>query len=318
MDFIQSLPLWSIFFYLFLGFITGLFSGLLGIGGGWLITPALNLWGMQMITAVGTALTQMVGLSLIGFLKRLKQNEADITLGISLAIPVTFGIYSGKSLMIWLSGLGFADSFARITLSIILACIGISMLKKEEKKKKNSNENFYSFKALYSTKKINPKKILITISFLLILYFIGILSSIAGIGGGIILVPIMTIMLKIPLKIASGTSLFVILCASTTGSILYGAIGASHIPSAILLMIGGSIGAYLGVVISSQIETQKLRRIFASLAFASGCALILKQADLGFYANIVLFSTAGILIALLIYQIMLSFLIKGKKKNSYI
>ena len=69
---------------LLLGFVVGIASGLLGLGGGWLITPVLNIMGFPVPIAVGTGLTQMIGSSSFAAAKHRKRGNVHLRLGLAL------------------------------------------------------------------------------------------------------------------------------------------------------------------------------------------------------------------------------------------
>lgn len=91
----------------------------------------------------------------------------------------------------------------------------------------------------------------------------GILSSLLGIGGGILLVPGMIYLLQLPMEIAVGTSLAIILPTALVGVYRHNAYGNVDWKVALLIMTGSVTGAYLGAWLSRFIPAPILKKVFA-------------------------------------------------------
>lgn len=104
-------------------------------------------------------------------------------------------------------------------------------------------------------------------SLLLILLglFAGTLSGLLGIGGGIIIVPALTQLFKVPANVAVGTSLLIIIPTAITGSITHYMKGNLNFGLALLVMVGAVAGGYLGARLVSLMPEVLLRRLFAVL-----------------------------------------------------
>jgi uncharacterized protein len=96
--------------------------------------------------------------------------------------------------------------------------------------------------------------------------FVGFLSGIMGVGGGFILVPAMIYVLRMPTSVAVGTSLFQIVFVASATTILHASENQSvDIVLALLLMIGGVIGAQLGAIVGQKLNGAQLRIALAAL-----------------------------------------------------
>ena len=107
-----------------LGFVVGLVSGLLGLGGGWLVVPALNIMGIPAIYCVGTGLTQMVGTSLVAAWKHRLEGHLDLRLGVALGAPVVIGVVFGKVAMDYIQQVAVADQVIRYLYILLLSSLG--------------------------------------------------------------------------------------------------------------------------------------------------------------------------------------------------
>jgi len=93
----------------------------------------------------------------------------------------------------------------------------------------------------------------------------GTLSGMLGIGGGIIIVPALHQLFKVPMNQAVGTSLLIIIPTAITGSITHYMKGNLDVGLALLVMVGAVAGGYLGARLASVMPELWLRRAFALL-----------------------------------------------------
>jgi len=227
-----------------IGLMGGFLSGLLGLGGGVILLPLLTFVGrVPLKLATGTTLIQIFIAAAIGMLPHYRQGRVDSKAGILLGVSGIAGGFIGSLLSVQLSvrSLQFIYLFV-VALAMILLFIP---LKLEDKNYKKGNFN----KALGMT----------------IGFGVGILAGLLGVGGGFIIIPLMTYFLKIPLRVAIGTSLLIILISSL------GTLGAKfkigHVDLLItLLVISGSvIGAFLGAFVSRRTHVKSLRLVLLSI-----------------------------------------------------
>ncbi|MEL7567174.1 MAG: sulfite exporter TauE/SafE family protein [Dehalobacterium sp.] len=104
-----------------------------------------------------------------------------------------------------------------------------------------------------------------TIAVLLLGLSAGVLSSLLGVGGGIILVPGMMYLLKIPTKIAIGTSLAVIIPTAVIGVYKHSINGNVNWKVTLLISLGTITGAYLGATLNEMLPAAAIRKIFVLL-----------------------------------------------------
>ena len=110
---------------------------------------------------------------------------------------------------------------------------------------------------------------------------VGLLTGIAGVGGGFAIVPALVLLAGLPMPLASGTSLVLI---STNSLVALGALGhwpAANLPLLVPLVAGGLVGAIAGQALAPRLSDQRLRRGFAALlvgsALLTGAQALLRQ-----------------------------------------
>ena len=228
----------------FIGLMGGFFSGLLGLGGGVIMLPLLSVVGrVPLKLATGTTLVQVTIAAAIGMLSHYQGGMVDLKAGLILGMAGIAGGFVGSLLSVPLS-IRFLESIFLfvVALAIILLFIPLEL---EDKNYRKGNFN---------------KAFGIAIGF-----GVGVLAGLLGVGGGFIIIPLMTYFLKIPLRVTIGTSLLIILISS------FGTLGAKfkigHVNLLItFLVISGSvIGAFLGAYVSRRTQVKSLRLVLLSI-----------------------------------------------------
>src|SRR4030042_1362679 len=118
----------NVLLLLLIGFTVGVCGGFFGIGGAWIVTPALNIFGFPMPPASGTDLAHMGGKSIVSTMRHGKFGNVDIKLGASMIIGTTIGMELGARLVIYLESQGLAESVIRQIYVVFLLLIGSYVL----------------------------------------------------------------------------------------------------------------------------------------------------------------------------------------------
>ncbi len=264
----------NIIIILIAGLGVGFLSGLFGVGGGFLMTPLLIFLGIPPATAVGTEANQILGSSVSGGIAHGRRGNIDYEIGLFLLIGGIFGSTVGVVLFRLMRDAGKIDLLISLLYIIFLAIIGtlmfyesVKVLMHKDKKPilSRRKRNFIHSLPL----KFKFRKSMIYVSILIpitIGLFVGFLSSLMGVGGGFIMVPAMIYLLRMRTVSAIGTSLFQIIFVTTNIVILQATYNQSvDMILAILLLIGGVIGAQLGSKYSMKIKGEYLRVCLAIL-----------------------------------------------------
>ncbi len=263
-----------------LGGFVGLLSGIFGVGGGFLMTPLLIMFGIPPTVAAASDSNQIVGASTSGTLAHWRLGNVDFKMGILLLIGGIIGGTLGVQIIKILRAMGNADFLIKITYVIMLGGVGIYMFIDSLKglrgqtqtapsAKKEVKESAYAKMLKSLPFQTRFEKSGIEISLLLPLIFgafVGILAAIMGVGGGFIMVPVMVYMLRMPMHVVVGTSLFQILftCVDVTIMQAY----ANHTVDfvlALLLLLGSTIGAQIGTIINKRLKGDQIKILLASL-----------------------------------------------------
>jgi uncharacterized membrane protein YfcA len=274
----------NIFVILGLGGFVGLLSGIFGVGGGFLMTPLLMMFGIPPTVAAASDSNQIVGASTSGTIAHMRLGNVDIPMGIMLLIGGIVGGTLGVQVIKLLRAMGNADFLIAITYVIMLGGVGGYMF--WESLQGMRHDNGIPIEPKKSAPKAEPEKeqkSLVQrlpfqyrfeksgceISMLLPLGFgvlVGVLAAIMGVGGGFIMVPVMVYLLRMPMHVVVGTSLFQILFTCVNVTIMQA--WSNHTVDfvlAVLLLLGSTIGAQVGTAVSKRLKADQLKIMLASL-----------------------------------------------------
>ena len=259
-----------------LGLAVGLLSGLFGVGGGFVLTPLLIMFGIPSTVAAATDSNQIVAASTSGTYAHWKLGNVDFKMGIYLLIGGFVGGLGGVQLIKVLRAMGNADFVIKITYVLMLGIVGgymfIESLQSLRKKKTEAAPNKDSAMAKFLESlplQTRFEKSGVTHSAIVPVVlgaFVGVLAAIMGVGGGFLMVPVMVYMLRMPMHVVVGTSLFQILftCIEVTFLQAY----TNHTVDftlAVLLLVGSTIGAQAGAVVGRKLKGEQLKVMLAGI-----------------------------------------------------
>jgi len=262
----------NIFLLLGLGGGVGMLSGIFGVGGGFLMTPLLFFMGIPPAVAVATEANQIVASSVSGVLAHWRRGNVDIKMGGVLLFGGVLGSTFGVWLFSVLRELGYIDLVIKLSYVVFLTIIGSLMLI-ESVKSMRATKHAVKSKAHRHTWmhglpfKMRFRKSRLYISALLPLaigFFVGLLAAIMGVGGGFVMVPAMIYLLGMPTSVVIGTSLLQIIFVTANVTLLQAINNQTvDVVLAMLLMIGGVIGAQVGTRIGGLLNGEQLRGLLA-------------------------------------------------------
>ena len=260
----------------------------MGVGGGWLITPALISLGLSAVTSIGSSLTYIFGASLIGTLVHRKLGQVDFRIGAPMIVGVIVGVEFGKIINeTVLKAIGTAGSnlFVSVLYVVLLGLLSVSMIKRVRKSQENTKVEKSKKKWVEKLQEVRIPPIIsskmsnVSISFWIILtitFIIGAVVGLMGTGGGFILLPILIYLIGCPTKIAVGTSLFVIIFSSAYGSFTYSAAGHIELAAPFLLLVGSAIGIQIGAMATTRVKEISIRQFFGVAIALAGVSRALE------------------------------------------
>jgi uncharacterized membrane protein YfcA len=226
------------------GIIAGVASGLFGVGGGIVIVPGLVwLTGLDQRKAHGTSLTAIVPIALAGTLGYATGGKVDLTVAALTAAGALLGTPLGVALLGRLP-----DRTLRLAFAVVLALSAVRLL-------------------LAGSDGAGREELtlLLGAGYLLTGLVAGLLSGVMGVGGGVIMVPIFSVLFGLPILLAKGTSLAVIVPGALVGTLRNRAQGTTDIRTGITVGLSGVVTASLASQLSLGLDPVVSRRLFAAL-----------------------------------------------------
>ncbi len=255
--------------FLLLGCGVGAFGALLGLGGGMILVPLFMLFMYGADGATFSTVQQIVGTSLFvvfanavsGTWAYVSQKRIFMRAAVPFSLATIPGAFLGGYLSEWFSGPAFSLLFGAT-----MASLAVFMAVKSRGKKANASaENFDP-----ATAPVNlPLGIAAS-------FFVGFASSILGIGGGIIHVPMMVFLLGFPPQVAVATSTFVLMVSALVGVASHGWLGHILWLPAIMIGIGATVGAQIGAKIARKARPRALVLGLSAVMILLGLQFIYK------------------------------------------
>lgn len=258
-----------------LGALTGILSGMFGVGGGFLTTPLLIFYGVPPTVSAASAASQVTGASVSGVFAHFRRGGVDFQIGSVMVAGGVIGTGIGASLFKLLEQLGQIDTVINLLYVLMLGSIGTIM----------ARESTQTILAERSGKQIPARKrrhhplvaslpmrwrfyrsglYISPLAPLLLGVGVGILTMLMGIGGGFVLVPAMLYILGMSANVVVGTSLFQILFVTMATTMMHAmTTKAVDIVLAALLLLGSVTGAQLGAQFAQKASPVILRLALA-------------------------------------------------------
>ena len=268
------------------GAFLGLIMGLVGVGGGFLLTPIMMFLGIPPPVAVASVANQLVAPSVSGVLSHWRRSNVDFKMGTVLLLGGVVGSSIGVLLFNFLGKIGQLDFVIKSSYVIFLTLIGTLMFSESLRltlrttRGKISRGKLHQHNWLHGLPfKIRFRKSKLYISILLPILIgvvVGILAALMGIGGGFIIVPAMIYLLGMPTSLVVGTSLFQIIFVAANTTILQASQNQTvDIVLATILLLGSVVGVQVGSRFTNILKGEHLRLILSSIIILVSLKLLI-------------------------------------------
>jgi uncharacterized membrane protein YfcA len=260
-----------------LGALTGILSGMFGVGGGFLTTPLMIFYGIPPTVAAASAASQVTGASVSGVFAHARRGGVDYQMGGVMVAGGVVGTGIGAILFRLLQQWGQIDTVINLLYVGLLGTIGTLM----------ARESWHALRAQRSGLALPPRKrrhhpmvaslplrwrfyrsglYISPLAPLLLGMATGVLTMLMGIGGGFVLVPAMLYILGMSANVVVGTSLFQILFVTMITTMMHAlTTRAVDIVLAVLLLIGSVSGAQIGSQLAQKVPAERLRFVLAAV-----------------------------------------------------
>ena len=236
-----------------LGFAAGVLGSIIGLGGGLVVVPVLTFFGFSPALAASNSLFAAFSNAVASTISYAKQKRIEYSLGLKLGLLSIPGTILGALISDQIT-----PSLFKILFGILLVASSVYIYSKRKIESK-----------VYNTSK-QVMVLAVAASF-----FAGIISSLFGIGGGIVFVPLMVIAIGLSMRLAAPTSQLILLFASASGMIVHSLLGHPDFYQALLLAVGAFGGGLVGSRLSVEIEEKKLKILVSAVMVVAAIKLII-------------------------------------------
>ncbi len=250
--------------YALFGLLAASYATIIGLGGGFLVVPFLVLFcHFSPQQAVATSLLVIFANALSGNVSFYRQKRIDLATG------WRFGLASvpGSLIGVWLSR-EFTSSTFDEAFGVLLTAVAVFLLVKPVRKLSPHASRPKEGKGLTFRRIRDAAGDVHEYSFnmklgLAVSFLAGIISSLFGVGGGIVYVPALVYLFNFPPHLATATSFFVLLISAVAGAVFHGMYQHTVYSVGIYISLGAVVGAQIGAALSARIKGALLIRLFA-------------------------------------------------------
>jgi hypothetical protein len=293
------------------GVLIGTLFGFFGMGGSFLVTPALLILGYEPEVAVGSGMAFVFGTSVIATLKHRDLGQVDYKLGILMIVGTATGIEVGRLGLHALQAIGLADLIISIAYVGLLGAIGVFITYEalsggeggglsHDPEDMDDEHEIPPIAQKIQSYRIWPMIELaggFSASLWLILavaFATGVLSGFLGVGGGFIRMPALFYLIGVPVPVAVGTDLFEIVFSGGIGSFLYATSGDVSLAIVAPLLAGSALGARVGAAATSLVDESEIKIYFGLMLLGGSVAVAIRK--VGEFTGVDVLQTVSILL----------------------
>ena len=274
------------------GFMVGVFFGFFGMGGSFLVTPALLILGYPAPVAIGSSMAFVFGTAVIATMKHHDAGQVDYRLGALMFVGITLGIELGSRIVFGLEVLGIANVVVGVAYVLLLAAIGVLFTRsalqtdgsdgdgtEDGDGDAGSDDEVPAIARRIQSYNLPPmmtladgsKASLWTISG--VGGGVGLVSGFLGVGGGFVRMPAIYYVIGTSLAAAVGTSLFGGLMSGAVGAFTYGRAGVIDLGVVTALLVGSALGARIGSSATAYVDEDDVTIYFGIMLLVASAAV---------------------------------------------
>lgn len=271
------------FFLLILtGFTVGIVGGFIGVGGGYMVTPALIVFGFPGYMASGIDMTHIAGKSIIATVRHRQLGNIDWTLGLAMVGGTMMGVELGVRLLNYTKTLGLSGVvLLAASVSIMVGLFLYTQIETHRAQKRinelsaegktvgrelstSSIPKFFQSIKLYPIVRCRTARLVISMWVIVIVGIsTGVLAGFFGVGGGFIRVPALVYVVGATTHIAVGTDLLEIVVSGGYGAMRHSMMGNVDMVAVLFMIVGAMFGAQFGSIATSYVRGPAIRYILS-------------------------------------------------------
>jgi uncharacterized membrane protein YfcA len=255
-----------------LGGLVGFLSGMFGVGGGFLLTPLLMMIGIPATVAAASDANQIVAASTSGCYAHFREGNVDFKMGTVMLVSGLAGSGLGVQIIKLLRAMGEANFAITLVYVVMLGTIGSYMFaesvvalrgRRPKAGRPAPRPSTYRRVMQGLPLQVHFPRSKVTLSAFVpasLGFLVGLLAAIMGVGGGFIMVPVMVYLLRMPMHVVVGTSLFQVLFTSMNVTLLQAYVNHTvDFILALILLLGSAVGAQIGARAGRRLNADQLK-----------------------------------------------------------
>ncbi|MBI5479049.1 MAG: sulfite exporter TauE/SafE family protein [Deltaproteobacteria bacterium] len=286
-----------IFLLVFVGFTVGIVGGFIGVGGGYMVTPALIVFGFPGYMASGIDMTHIAGKGIVSTIRHRQLGNIDWTLALSMVAGTMLGVELGVRLLVYFKKAGLSTIVLLIASVVIMFGLFLytqietrrAHRKMEDMKRAgkalarevqtSSLPKFFQNIPLAPIVRCRTARVIVSMWVIVFVGMVtGVLAGFLGVGGGFIRVPALVYLVGASTHIAVGTDLVEIVFSGGYGALRHSVEGHVDMIAVVFMISGAMIGAQVGSIATSFVRGPAIRYVLSYSLVLATCGAALRLA----------------------------------------
>jgi hypothetical protein len=284
-----------IFLLVLVGFTVGIVGGFIGVGGGYMVTPALIVFGFPGYMASGIDMTHIAGKGIVSTVRHRQLGNIDWTLALSMVAGTMLGVEIGVRTLVYFKKLGISGVVLLLTSVVVMFTLFLytqfetrrAHKKMEEMSKEgkslgrelqtSSLPKFFQRIPLAPIVRCRTARVVVSMWVIVVVGAVtGFLAGFLGVGGGFIRVPALVYLVGSSTHIAVGTDLVEIVFSGGYGALRHSIEGHVDMMAVLFMISGAMVGAQFGSIATSFVRGPAIRYILSYSLILATCGAVLR------------------------------------------
>ena len=306
-----------IFLLVLVGITVGMVGGFIGVGGGYMVTPALIVFGFPGYMAAGIDMTHITGKGVVSTIRHRQLGNIDWTMALSMISGTALGVELGVRILVWTKHLGISGVLLLSVSVIVMFALFLytqletrrahKQMEEMEKEGKQLGREFQTSKLpkLFQSIPLAPivrcrtARVVVSMWVIVLVGMVtGLLAGFLGVGGGFIRVPALVYMVGASTHISVGTDLVEIIFSGGYGALRHSIEGNVDMMAVIFMIAGAMFGAQIGSIATSYVRGPAIRYILSYSLILATMGAVLRLIYVLSGQNVEFLSLAAVMLTL--------------------
>jgi uncharacterized protein len=296
-DFVVAGVVAPIFLLVFVGFTVGTVGGFIGVGGGYMVTPALIVFGFPGYMASGIDMTHIAGKGLVSTIRHRQLGNIDWTMALSMVAGTMLGVELGVRLLVYFKKLGISGVVLLITSVVVMFSLFLYTQMETRRAHRKADQmardgqkvmreiqtsslpSFFQQIPFFPIVRCRTARVVVSMWVIVGVGVVtGFLAGFLGVGGGFIRVPALVYLVGASTHIAVGTDLVEIVFSGGYGALRHSMEGHVDMMAVLFMILGAMFGAQFGSIATSYVRGPAIRYILSYSLILATCGAVLRLA----------------------------------------